>query len=144
MARARITGFHHVAVFTRDLEASLAFWTDTFGLMPKLRWDGGGTPGALLDIGDGNYLEFFQKPDAPQRILDWKNDEALAHVALRCVGLDEMLEKAKAAGCTILKERADITIENTASAAPAQVPIRIAFFSTPDGVVVELFENDLT
>ncbi|MEM8873269.1 MAG: VOC family protein [Planctomycetota bacterium] len=144
MPHSRITGLHHVAVFVKNIDASVKFWTDTFGFAEKLRWTAGDKPAVMLDTGDGNYLEFFQTPDAPDRGDNWKNDEALAHVALRCVGLDEMLEKARAAGCRVLMERADVNIDNAAKASPSQVPIRIAFFTAPDGVVVELFENDLT
>lgn len=61
-------GFHHVAIRARDFDKSVGFYTDVMGFRRKIGW--GQKPGraVMLDVGDGNYLEIFERPEqAPRR-----------------------------------------------------------------------------
>lgn len=133
-------GLHHVAINARDFDKSVAFYTDVLGFEPTLAW--GVAPGraVMLDTGQRNYLEIFEKPDLPPA-----NDDnpRIIHFAVRTDDTDKALEAARARGCEVTMETKDVDIAaTTAGANPT--PVRIAFFKGPDGEVVELFQNELT
>jgi catechol 2,3-dioxygenase-like lactoylglutathione lyase family enzyme len=46
----------------RDFDRSVAFYTDVLGFTKKIEW--GQKPGraVMLDTGDGNYFELFERP----------------------------------------------------------------------------------
>jgi len=133
-----IQGFHHVAIRARDFDKSVEFYTNVLGFTPKIAWKAAPDRAIMLDTGDGNYLEIFERPDQPP--VDQEN--AILHFALRTDDTDALLEKARAAGCPVTMEPRSLDIPDTIADRP--VPVRIAFFQGPDGEVVELFQNELT
>jgi glyoxylase I family protein len=132
-------GFHHVAIRSRDFDKSVGFYTQALGFGPKLAW--GDAPGRaiMLDTGDGNYLEIFERPDQPPAE---EGRDAILHFALRTDDVDAALARAREAGCAVTMEPTDVKIDTTLGADPT--PVRIAFFKGPDGEVIELFANELT
>ncbi|MFA5056761.1 MAG: VOC family protein [Opitutaceae bacterium] len=131
-------GLHHVAIKVRDWEATNRFYTEILGFRPKLAWTtGSGRRAAMLDTGDGNYLEIFEDPaytPAPEG--------AILHLALRTGDTDAMLARVRAAGMKVTMEPKDVTIQTTNGFGP--VPVRIAFFQGPGGEIIELFQNERT
>src|SRR5436190_12831132 len=81
-------GFHHIAVRAFDFDASLRFYTEGLGFKRVYGWGEDGrargekdSRAALLDTGDGNYLELFGgglRPHGNSPI-----EEVLLHFALR-------------------------------------------------------------
>lgn len=59
------SGLHHVAVQARELERSLAFYTDVLGLAETHRWhtNDGGLRSIWLDLGSGAFLA-LERADA--------------------------------------------------------------------------------
>ncbi len=137
-----ISGFHHVCIKTRDWDRTRAFYCDTLGFTEKVAWRTAPNRAALLDAGDGNYLEVFEDlayASAP--------NGAVLHFALRTTRLDEVAARVRATGAKITMEPKDVTIANTASgphALAGPVPIRIFFCEGPSGEVIEFFQNALT
>jgi len=129
-------GFHHIAIRARDFDRSVTFYTDALGFVPKITWGAKPKRAIMLDTGDGNYLEIFERPDQP--IIN--EESAMLHFALRTSDCDAALARARAAGCVVTMESKSIDIQST----PGPTPVRIAFFKGPDGEVVELFQNELT
>ncbi len=126
-------GFHHVAIRTRDFDKSFRFYTQVLGFTQAMAW--GQAPGraVMLDTGDGNYLEIFERPTE-----EWADtDAAILHMALRTSDCDAAIEKVRAAGMTVTMEPKDIDID----AKPQMTPVRIAFFKGPDGEIIEFFQN---
>lgn len=128
---AKITGFHHTAITTRDFEASVKFYTETLGMKTKITWGKSPDRAIMIDAGDGNYVEIFERADASPK------DGTVIHFALRTDDCTAMTERVRAAGMEITVETKDVTID--ANVGP--VPVRISFFKGPSGEVVELFEN---
>lgn len=129
-------GFHHIAIRARDFDRSVTFYTETLGFVRKIEW--GEKPGRaiMLDTGDGNYLEIFERPNqAPAQ-----EESAMLHFALRTDDCDAAIAKARAAGCVVTMEPKSLDIQSR----PGPTPVRIAFFKGPDGEVVEFFQNELT
>ncbi len=132
-------GFHHVAIRARDFDRSVNFYTDVLGFAPRIAWGEAPARAIMLDTGDGNYLEIFERPDqAPPP----ETEHAILHFALRTDDTDAAVKLARDAGCEVTMEPKDVDIPTTLG--PHPVPVRIAFFKGPDGEVVELFENEVT
>lgn len=128
-------GFHHVAIRAKDFDKSVAFYTNVLGFTKKITW--GDKPGRaiMLDTGDGNYLEIFERPAQ-----EWKDSDAsILHFAIRTDDCDAAMELARAAGCEITMEPKSLDIGSV-----PPTPVRIAFFKGPDGEIIEFFQNELT
>lgn len=136
MSAPLITGFHHVAIRARDYDRTVAFYTETMGFTLKIEWHQAPSRAAMLDAGDGNYLEVFERPDqAPA-----DTDAVIIHFALRTAEIDTVIERVRAAGAEITTEPKDLTIQSR----PQAVPVRLAFCKGPNGEVIEFFQNALT
>ena len=137
-------GFHHIAIRANDFEATLKFYIEGLGFKRAYGWgeDGraNGEPdsrAALLDTGDGNYLEVFAggKGKAGEVV----PEGALLHFALRTNDCDAALERARQYGATVTMEPKSVTPAH--ADAPAQI-FRIAFIRGLDGEIIEFFQND--
>lgn len=132
-----ISGFHHVCLKTRDWDRTMAFYKDTLGFVEKITWSAAPQRKAMLNAGDGNYLEVFEDLDYP-----FAPNGAVFHFALRTTHLDEVAARVRATGAKITMEPKDVTIATTNAHVP--VPIRIFFCEGPSGEVIEFFQNTLT
>ena len=129
-------GFHHLSMRVRDLDASIKFYTEGLGFVKKISWGNGKT--VLLDTGDGNYFEISQgDPDKTQEC------GLFQHIALRADDCDAALEAARAVGAEVTMESRDVVLSSDPPNDP-KFPVRIAFFTGPDGEIIELFQNELT
>ena len=52
-------GFHHIALRAFDFDATVRFYEQGFGCVRKFGWGSDNTRAALMDVGDGNYVEIF-------------------------------------------------------------------------------------
>lgn len=131
---AIITGFHHTAIRAADFDATLRFYLDTLGLKTKITW--GETPqrAAMLDAGDGNYVEIFERGPDESGV-----GSPILHFALRTDDCAEMLEQVRATGAEVTMEPKAITISSNVG----PIEVKIAFFKGPDGEVIELFQNEV-
>jgi len=128
-------GFHHVAIRARSYDASVKFYTEALGFKTRVEWGDAPKRATMLDTGDGNYLEIFERPDQPP--VD--HEAAILHFALRTTDCDAALERARAAGAVVTMESKDVDLP----AKSGIVPVRIAFCKGPDGEVIEFFENEV-
>ena len=130
-------GFHHVCVKTREWDRTMRFYREVLGCVEKIAWRAAPERAAMLDPGDGNYLEVFEDlayAPAPHG--------SVVHFALRTTRLDEVAARVRAAGAKITVEPKDVTIATTNGV--GAVPIRIFFCEGPSGEVIEFFQNTLT
>ena len=124
-------GSHHIAIQTRDYEASKAFYIDVLGMRQTVEWDGGGRRICLLDIGDGSHLELFEPLPGGEPASDAKGN-IVFHFALACTDIANTLQRVRAAGRKVTVELKDVQL--------GHLPVTIAFFEGPGGEVVELFQ----
>ena len=75
------SGFHHVAIRTANWDASIRFYTEGLGFNQKITWGEAPRRAVMLDTGDGNYLEIFER-DAIENGPD-DNRASILHFALR-------------------------------------------------------------
>jgi glyoxylase I family protein len=129
-------GFHHVAIKVKDYDRAVAFYT-AIGFVEKLSWGGDADRGALLDSGDGNYIEIFAGGDGrPQPI--WGEGAPLTHVCFRSNDIPGSIAAAERAGAIITMQPRHHTIDAHDG---RKVTIHIAFCQTPTGEMVEFFDS---
>lgn len=125
-------GIHHIAVQSRDLEASLKLYRDVLGMPVMAQF---GTPQRriiLLDAGGGGHMELFQPqsttpaPGAPAV------NDPVTHFALHSVDARADAEKVRAAGYRITVEPKDLRLDH--------LNVTVAFFEGPSGEIVEFFQ----
>ena len=127
-------GSHHIAVQTRDYEASIAFYTNVMGMAQTAEFSAGGRRITLLDIGDGSHLELFEPVPGSAPSGEASND-VLFHFALATTDIASGLERVRAAGMEIITELKTVDL--------GPLNVSIAFFKGPGGEVVEFFQvND--
>ena len=129
---ASISGFHHTAIRSTRFDAVVAFYTEALGLRTKITWGEAPQRATMIDAGDGNYVEVFERSEPTSDV-----ESALMHFALRTDDCVAMTERARAAGAEITMEPKVVNIESSAGV----IPVKISFFKGPAGEVVELFEN---
>lgn len=126
-------GFHHVAIRANDFDRSVAFYKDVLGFTMKIEWGEAPKRACMLDTGDGNYLEIFERPSE-----QWADEgPCILHFALRSRDPDAAIERARAAGCEITMEPRSMQIGNHTTA-----QVRLAFCKGPDGELVEFLHSD--
>lgn len=124
------SGFHHLALRARDYDRSLEFYTKGMGFPIAHSWGEGEKRIALLDLGDGNYLELFACPESTEI----SSGNQFFHVALRSVDVDRDIEVVRALGCPITIEPKSVEVNGKT--------IRVGFFLGPEGETWEFFQND--
>ncbi|MCC6683134.1 MAG: VOC family protein [Phycisphaeraceae bacterium] len=158
MSTGHVTGFHHLAMRSRHFDKALDFYTRLLGRPVRLAWGEKPRRSVMIDVG-GCYLEIFERPKSPAPAAVSKRDkDVLLHLALRVDDCVAVLERVRSEGYKVTIEPKDVTIANTApgsedpgrnlgwgvTSLPAEVPVRIAFFTGPSGEVIELFQNELS
>ena len=126
-------GFHHIAIRARDFARTVRFYEEGFGFTRKFGWGNEGRRAALMDTGDGNYVEIFEgrgDEEVPEG--------GILHVAYRTVDVDAAYARAVAAGATPDVEPKDVTPDNQ----DYPIPFRIAFVKGLDGEVIEFFWSE--
>lgn len=123
-------GFHHISIQTQNYDAALRFYRDVLGMSLKCTFDVGGRPFALLDMGDGSYVEL----QAPKAEAGGQVGNVLVHFALATSDVRAAIEKVRAAGCTVTVEPKHVMLDT--------MPAVVAFFNGPSGESVELFQEN--
>lgn len=124
-------GFHHVAIWTGDWDKSLKFYIEGLGFVAKIEWGEAPSRAVMLDTGDGNYLEIFEREAAKQTV----GEASLLHLCLRCDDVEKAVEIARGAGATVKTEAfSPETFQKIG------LPAKIAFILGPDGEIIEFFE----
>src|ERR1043166_6073056 len=107
-------GFHHIAIRAYDFEATLKFYQEGLGFRRVYGWGEDGrakgekdSRAALLDTGDGNYMEVFAGGTRPPG--EAVPEAARRHFALRTNDCDAARERARAAGATVTIEPKSVT-----------------------------------
>lgn len=129
---SQIAGFHHLAVKAHDFDASLKFYTEGLGMKVAITWGEGDKRAAMLDAGNGNFIELFAGGPAEPR-----PEGVLLHFALRTDDCDGMFARGIAAGGQEHIAPKDFTIDGK----PEPKHVRIAFVKGLDGELIEFFQS---
>jgi catechol 2,3-dioxygenase-like lactoylglutathione lyase family enzyme len=136
-AAPRIHGLDHVTIVVTDLERSLAFYRGKLGfrLLGHIDFpdDARGRILTHLDTGRGllELVSFAHDPAQPGGP-PGDTRTLIQHFALRVTDLDAVAQPLLAAGIPFT--RMPVTTPNG---------VRVAFFTDPDGTLIELIEGDM-
>lgn len=130
----RIKSINHVAIVVEDIEKSLGFWRDAFGLELDHVED---VPSqnslvAFLPIGESE-IELVQPTNSEAGIAKYleKRGEGMHHLCIQVEGIEEVLQSLKEKGIRLIDET------------PNVLPGRKMAFLHPkaaNGVLIELYE----
>lgn len=120
-------GFGHMAVGATDFDKSMAFYK-ALGCKLYTQWGTGDRRIALLDIGDGNKLELFAKPDMVRT-----EQGPFIHLAFSVQNVDAAYCRALEAGATPDKPPFELDLDSH----PLKITLRVAFVKGPDGETLE-------
>jgi methylmalonyl-CoA/ethylmalonyl-CoA epimerase/glyoxylase I family protein len=120
----RIVSAHHVALYTAQFAQLRDFYSETLDLPTR-----GGFPGYnILFLGAGNTtIELTEDEHAQQGVIGGWN-----HIALEVEDLDQAYAELTARGVSFHVPPEDFP--------PEDPSMRIAFFTDPDGNVLELIQ----
>lgn len=125
-----VRGIHHVAMHTKDFDASVRFYTQVLGMTEYIAWGGEGKRCVMLDTGNGSRLELFEHGFEEREEGPW------CHLALDVENCDETYAAALAAGCKTQIEPKDAVLEGE-----KPLPVRIAFVYGLNGEILEFFQT---
>lgn len=126
-----VNGVHHIALAVNNFEESYKFYTEGLGFKLYAKWGGPEKTIALLDMGNGEYVELFSNGSGKE-----EQDSRYIHLAFKVDDVEEAFEKALAAGAKhhILPKSVPVNSE------PTNIIINCAFVIAPGGEQVEFFK----
>lgn len=125
-------GCHHIALQTRDWEASLKLYRDVLGMPVVAEFGSPERKIFLLDMGDGSHMELFQpKADTPAPGAAAPNDPII-HFALATTDTKAATEHVRQAGYKITVEPKTVEL--------GALTVTLAFFNGPNGESIEFFQ----
>ncbi len=133
------TGIHHIALRVTDFDRTLKFYCDGLGFTRKMIWNmgqDGELRAAMLDAGDGNYLEIFSNGKAEDPA-----EARFAHVCFRTNNVQASFDAALAAGATERTKPTSVDVADQVTGGP--VPLKLAFVHGPDGEIIEFIQCDV-
>lgn len=126
-----LQGIHHAAIICSDYARSRAFYVDILRLRVLAETFRAERQSWKLDLAlpDGSQLELFSFPGAPARP-SYPEAQGLRHLAFRVADVAAAIDWLEAQGVAVEPIRVD---DLTGRA--------FAFFSDPDGLPLELYED---
>ena len=124
-------GFHHVALKCKDLDKSLAMYR-ALGLTEVARWGEGSGVIVMMDVGNGDIMEFFANGSD-----EFSEKGKWQHFALRVDDVEQAYRTALAAGFAPVSAPNSFTLPST----PTPMTICGAFVKGPDGEDLEFFKK---
>jgi glyoxylase I family protein len=126
------TAIHHVAIIASDYQISKRFYTEVLGLrIIREVWRAERASWKCDLLLGSSQIELFSFPDPPPRP-GWPEACGLRHLAFSVSALEPVIDHLQQHGIAVEAVRRD---ENTGR--------RFTFFKDPDGLPLELYEDDL-
>ncbi len=125
-------GTHHVAIQSRDWNASLRLYRDVLGMTPVAEFGPEERRIMLLDAGDGSHVELFQPTGETPSPGGPSPNDPVTHIALATTDTRTAIEHVRAHGYEVTVEPKDLNLGG--------LDVTIAFFKGPSGEVVEFFQ----
>ncbi len=137
MANTKIKdcGFHHVALQTKDIDASLRFYTEGLGFTLRAKWaTDSGKIIALIDIGNGSYFELFSD-GTPSEETEPKAG-SFFHLALSVADTRQAFDRAVACGGVPHVAPKEVVLGEN-----GEIRAALSFVKGPDGEQIEFFQE---
>ena len=119
---ANETRLHHAHIFSSDIDATMAFWTEFLGARVVADEILVGSRNVMLAVGDGRLNVYDQPPRSDHR-------GPVHHLGIQVRNLEALVESMSSAGFVFRKPVA------------AGEGFRYVMAEAPDGILLELFES---
>ena len=126
-------GTHHIAVQTRDWDASLKLYRDVLGMGLVAEFGAPDRKIILLDTGDGSHMELFAPTEESPAPNSESPNDLLMHFALATSDTRAAIERVRQAGYEVTVEPKDLSLGG--------LSVTIAFFLGPSGESIEFFQT---
>ena len=126
-------GTHHIAVQTRDWDASLKLYRDVLGMELVAEFGDPDRKIILLDTGDGSHMELFAPTEASPVPNSESPNDPLMHFALATADTRAAIERVRQEGYEVTVEPKDLGLGG--------LTVTIAFFLGPSGESIEFFQT---
>ena len=126
-------GTHHVAVQTRDWNASLRLYQEVLGMQPVAEFGTAERRIMLLDAGDGSHVELFQPTNGTPSPGSSSPNDPVTHFALATTDARTSIEHVRSHGYEITVEPKEVDLGGLA--------VTVAFFKGPSREVIEFFQE---
>ena len=127
----RDSNFHHIALDVTNLESSVQFYKEAFGLKEYARWTFEDKEICMLSFDNNAFIELHSGND-PHR-----GDGKIWHFSLTPGNIDKAYEKAVSIGAKPDRAPFNFTIKAKSKC----INVRIAWLFGPDGEHIELFSE---
>ncbi|MEA4815440.1 hypothetical protein SDC9_180566 [bioreactor metagenome] len=123
--------FHHVALYSKDIDKTIDFYTKGLGLTLFRKWGDKDNGGAMIKIGSEGMLEVFTKGTKESELNARYN-----HFAIYTQDIDYAYDLAIKAGAKPSKPPFSVEI-------PAEEPFKVyvAFVKGPDDEEIEFYSE---
>jgi len=127
-----LSGIHHIAIICSDFKISKEFYVNLMGfpIIHEVYRKERDSYKLDLALPGGTQLELFSFPNAPARP-SYPEAQGLRHLAFQTTDIETAVKELKEKGVEVEPIRTD---EHTNK--------RFTFFSDPDGLPIELYENN--
>lgn len=125
-----INGLHHIAIICKDIEKSIAFYTDVLGFEKMKSTYRQERKSWKVDLHHpaNITLELFTFENAPERP-SYPEAIGLRHLAFSVVNIEDVVQKIISKGIQVESIRTDLITGK-----------RFTFFADPDDLPIELYE----
>ena len=103
-------GVHHIAVQTRDWEASLRLYQSVLGMELVAEFGSPERKIILLDMGDGSHMELFAPTTASPTVDNPPANDPITHIALATTDTRSALQHVRQAGYEVTMEPKDVAV----------------------------------
>ena len=128
---AKASNFHHIALYVKDMDASISFYKAAFGLTEYGRWTLGQKKICMLSFGNGVYIELHSCEESQLQ------DGQIWHISLSPEDINKTYAQAIAAGAKPDRPPFNFCINSE----PYKQNVRIAWLYGPEGERIELFSQ---
>lgn len=125
-----VNGIHHIALAVNNFDEAYRFYTEGLGFKLYAKWGGPEKTIALLDIGNGEYIELFSNGTGEE-----EQNSRFIHLAFKVENVEEVYEKALAAGGRPHIPQKSVCTKSE----PTNIVINCAFVIAPGGEQIEFF-----
>jgi glyoxylase I family protein len=126
-------GAHHISIQTRDWGESLRLYQDVLGMELVAQFGPPEKPMALLDMGDGSYIELVAPDHEESTMTNLTSGHPILHFALATTDTRTAVEIVRQAGYRITLEPKIVDLNG--------LEVTIAFFKGPNGEEIEFFQT---
>ena len=115
----------------KDFDKTCEFYLQGLGFDKTMEWEmDDGKRAAMIDSGNGNYLEIFEG-----REYEFEKG-AYKHLAFSVDDCAQAIERAEKAGAEVTMATKELTIKSD-----PPLEVKIAFCKGPDGEILEFFQT---